>query len=159
VAGRPNDHHRRSRTADQIPAPDLGGPTEEGTLNGLWYMAMGTGRPVVYLPGFGPHNRPLTGIARRASATAIRWLARDCRVYWLNRRVGLKRGATVADLAADYAGAIQAGFPGSVDVVGYSMGGMIGLQLAADHPQRVRRLVVGGITQRLAPIEAAAIRQ
>ncbi len=32
-----------------------------------------------------------------------------------------------------------------VDVVGYSMGGYVSLALAQAHPERVRRLVVGGI--------------
>lgn len=135
------------------------GRIEEGALNGLWYMALGTGGPLIYLPGFGPHNKRLTGLARKASAAAVKELARDFRVYWINRRDGLKRGASIADMAGDYAEAIQVRFAEPVDVVGYSMGGMLGLQLAADHPEKVRRLVIGGITQRLAPIEAAAIRQ
>jgi pimeloyl-ACP methyl ester carboxylesterase len=133
--------------------------SRKARLPGLWYMATGNGSPLVYLPGFGPHNKPLTGVARRASTAAIRWLARDFRVYWLNRREGLGRGATVGDMAADYASAIEAGFGEPVDVLGYSIGGMLGLQLAADHPQLVRSLIVGGITQRLAPVESAAIRR
>jgi 2-succinyl-6-hydroxy-2,4-cyclohexadiene-1-carboxylate synthase len=47
--------------------------------------------------------------------------------------------ASLASVAAD----LVATFPGEpVDVLGYSMGGRLAIQLALDHPQRVRRLIL-----------------
>src|SRR5262249_1673258 len=68
---------------------------------------------------------------------------RDVRtVYYANRRQGLPEGITIAELAAEHAVAIAALDAGPVDVVGISTGGSIAQQLAADHPQAIRRLVL-----------------
>jgi pimeloyl-ACP methyl ester carboxylesterase len=53
------------------------------------------------------------------------------------------------DLANDYAGALEDGFGGPVDVLGISTGGSLAPQLAADRPGLVRRLVVAGAACRL----------
>ncbi|MGW1738732.1 alpha/beta fold hydrolase [Nocardia sp. NPDC001965] len=129
---------------------ETGRPTPD-----TWYMAAGDGPPLVYLPGFGVHNKPLDGWERRASLHAVAGLTRHFRLHWINRREGLATGATVADLADDAAAAVRAGFAEPVDVLGYSLGGMIGAALAARHPALVRRLVVGGIAHRLSPGERA----
>jgi pimeloyl-ACP methyl ester carboxylesterase len=71
-----------------------------------------------------------------------RFLARDRTVFVVLRRPGLPRGTTIADMAADQAVMIREAFGVPVDVVGTSTGGTIALQLAADHPDTVRRLVV-----------------
>jgi pimeloyl-ACP methyl ester carboxylesterase len=49
---------------------------------------------------------------------------------------------TISDLAEEYAVFIRTHFDMVVDVVGTSTGGSIALQLAADHPDLVRRLVL-----------------
>ena len=49
---------------------------------------------------------------------------------------------TVADMAADAVGVLDALRIGQADVVGASMGGMIAQHLAATHPQRVARLTL-----------------
>ncbi|WP_433161756.1 alpha/beta fold hydrolase [Kribbella sp. CA-247076] len=129
--------------------------TESGRLAGTWYMAVGDGPPLVYLPPFGIHNKPLEGWQQKASLRAVAGLARHFRVYWINRKEGLAAGATVADLAGDAAAAIQERFTEPVDVLGYSHGALVSLALAADRPQLVRRLVVGGLAHRLTPAEQA----
>lgn len=48
----------------------------------------------------------------------------------------------MADIARDYAAVLRDRFDGPVDVIGSSTGGTAGLQLAADHPEAVRRLVL-----------------
>ncbi len=69
-----------------------------------------------------------------------------------NRGSGQTRSAgpiRFADLVADIASLIEALGIGPVDVVGHSLGGAIGLSLAAEHPQLVKRLVTltsGGLT-------------
>ncbi len=82
---------------------------------------------------------------------SLRALARRREVWWVDRRTGLPPGTTVADLAADYAAALPRRFPGPVDVLGVSTGGSVALQLAADHPRLVRRLVLVSSAARLGP--------
>ena len=58
---------------------------------------------------------------------------------------------TMAELATDYAVALRAAFDGPVDVLGVSTGGSIAQQLAVDHPDVVRRLVLVRTPCRLGP--------
>ena len=77
-------------------------------------------------------------------------LADRRRLVLVNRRADLPRGMTMAEMAAEHADAIRAlGAP--VDVVGTSTGGSIAQQLAADHPDVVRRLVLLSTACRLGP--------
>ena len=123
---------------------------ESGRLTSeIWYMAAGRGRQLIYLPPFGLHNKPLIGWQQRASLRAVSGLTRHFRVYWINRKENLSVGATVHDLARDTSEAIQAKFSKPVDILGYSLGGMVGIALAANHRTLVHRLVIGGIAYRL----------
>ena len=72
----------------------------------------------------------------------IRPFAGSRQVWWIQRRAGLAAPVTMADLAADYAGVLARQFAGPVDMLGLSTGGSVALQLAADHPALVRRLVI-----------------
>lgn len=64
------------------------------------------------------------------------------RLVVVNRRPNLPTGLSMRELAAEYADAIRAGLGAPVDVLGTSTGGSIAQQLAADHPDVVRRLVL-----------------
>jgi pimeloyl-ACP methyl ester carboxylesterase len=48
---------------------------------------------------------------------------------------------------ADLAGHLERALPadGQVDLVGFSLGGLMSLRVAARHPERIRRLVVAGV--------------
>jgi pimeloyl-ACP methyl ester carboxylesterase len=97
--------------------------------------------------------------------------AREREVFYVNRRPGLLRGMTMAALAADHAQALREEFDEPVDLLGTSTGGSIAQQLAADHPELVRRLALISTACRLgetgrtlqrrvaARIRAAAPRQ
>jgi pimeloyl-ACP methyl ester carboxylesterase len=111
---------------------------------GLPYLASGTGPPLVVLPGWAPTHENPTGVRRWLHLAPLGELRDRRTVYLIGRRPGLPAGSTVADLAADYASALSAQFGDAVDAVGISAGGAIALQLAADHPHAVRRLVVTG---------------
>lgn len=114
-----------------------------GTVaGGMPYLRLGAGPPLVLLPGISAHHRVPVGMDRRFQLAQVRPLARHREVWWLNRRRGLRPVATMADLARDYADALRELFGRPVDVVGVSTGGSIGLQLAADTPDAVRRLVL-----------------
>ena len=72
-------------------------------------------------------------------------------VYLVNRRAGLEPGVTMADLAADYAGAIEQDIGRPVMLHGTSTGGSVALQLAIDHPELVQRMVLAASACRLSP--------
>jgi pimeloyl-ACP methyl ester carboxylesterase len=111
----------------------------------------GTAPPLLVLPGLSSHPQPANRLERRAVAASLRALARVRDVWWVNRRTHLPAGTTVADLAAHYAAAIPLRHPGPVDVLGMSTGGSVALQLAADRPDLVRRLVLVSAAARLGP--------
>jgi pimeloyl-ACP methyl ester carboxylesterase len=81
------------------------------------------------------------GLVRGALAP-VRRLAASRRLIVLNRRADLPANLTMAKLAAEYADAITTHLGAPVDVVGTSTGGSIAQQLAADHPEAVRRVVL-----------------
>lgn len=115
------------------------GPGKGHFRGGLPYARLGRGpRPLIAILGLMLENAPPPGIA----LPMYRFLGRDFTVYAVMRRPGLRRGSTIADLAADHADMIREEFGGPLDVLGTSTGGSIALQLAADHPDTVRRLVV-----------------
>jgi pimeloyl-ACP methyl ester carboxylesterase len=116
---------------------------------GLPVLRFGTGAALVVLGGATPVHVNPTGLARRATLLAYRALGRSRRVWLVNRRPGLAPDATVADLAADHAEALASAFGAPVDVLGVSTGGSVALQLAADRPDAVRRLVVVGAAHRV----------
>ena len=65
--------------------------------------------------------------------------------------VPIRRLARLAALVLDDAGVEQA------DVIGYSMGGIVAQQLAADAPERVRRVVLAGTTCGLGAVPGAPL--
>lgn len=136
------------------------GTRHQGTLpNGMPYLRVGSGPPLVFLPGITANHRLPTGVDRRFEAMQIMPFADRRQVWWINRRPGLNSGATMADLAADYADALRHLFSEPVDVIGVSTGGSVALQLAADHPDLVRRLVVASAAHRLGPLGRPAQRR
>ena len=115
----------------------------EGVLSGgLPYLAQGKGPAVVVLPGLEPTNENPRGAARRSELRRWAGLAEDHTVYLVRRRPGVPEGCTMADLAADHARALELEVDGPVGVLGISTGGSVALQLAIDHPEVVRRLVL-----------------
>lgn len=121
---------------------------------GLWpghmpYLSIGMGEPLLFIPGLVSHNEPPTGTERRFHAQLIMPFAEDRRVWWVNRRRHLSPQVTMADLAGHYAEALRARFSAPVDVIGTSTGGSVALQLAIDHPDLVRRLVLVSSAYRL----------
>lgn len=109
---------------------------------GMPFLAVGSGPPLVFLPGITPNHDPPTGADRRFQARRMLPYAGSRRVWWVNRRPGLDPAATMADIAADYAHAMLRRFDEPVDVIGESTGGTVALQLAADYPDVVKRLVI-----------------
>ena len=76
-------------------------------------------------------------------------LSGDFRVYWVNRKHGLRPGESMSDIAGHLAAAIEDEFGRPVFLTGESTGGSVVLQLAVDRPDLVRSLVVVAAAYRL----------
>lgn len=124
---------------------------QRGVTGRMPYASVGSGPPVVALPGLAP----VTGVANdslvRSVISPLAGLAGERRVIVLNRREHLAAGMTMTELAAEHAEALAAIAEPPVDLVGTSTGGSIAQQLAADWPELVRRLVIVSSACRLAP--------
>jgi pimeloyl-ACP methyl ester carboxylesterase len=117
-----------------------------------WYCVVVLWHPLIMFPGLRFSNANPTGLARRFDPK-VRLLSALARggftVYMVNRPPGLGAGTSMADIAADHARALEAEFERPVDILGISTGGSVALQLAADHPGILRRLVVVAWAYRL----------
>ncbi len=111
----------------------------------LFYEVHGEGSPVVLIPGFGADTRLFSNV--------VPLLALRHRVIVLDPRGGGQSEKptgdyTIEQMADDVAGLFGALELAHADVVGYSMGGKIALQLAADHPELVDHLVLAATAVR-----------
>ena len=111
----------------------------------LFYEVHGEGSPVVLIPGLGADTRLFSNV--------VPTLALRNRVIALDPRGGGQSDKPTGDysikqMADDVAGLFGALGLAHADVVGYSMGGKIALQLAADHPELVDHLVLGATAAR-----------
>lgn len=122
-------------------------------------LRIGSGTPLVVLPGLTAHHRTPHGVERWLRLRQCGLLAQRREVWWINRKPGLAPDTTVKDLAHDYAEALRPRFGHPVDIVGESVGGRIALQLAADYPQMVRRLVIISAACRLGDTGAQTQRE
>jgi pimeloyl-ACP methyl ester carboxylesterase len=112
---------------------------------------VGSGRPVVVLAGLSPSTGVDGDGFVRSVLAPVRHLSDHRRLVAVNRRSGLPSNLTMATLAREHAEALRAEFDEPVDVVGVSTGGSIAQQLAAEHPDAVRRLVLISSACRLGP--------
>jgi pimeloyl-ACP methyl ester carboxylesterase len=127
------------------------GPASGYLVTGHPFDRRGSGsRQVVVLQGLTFDCRPM---GRWAGFTlgAYESLERDHTITLVNRRPGVAAGTTIAELASDAAAMIRSTFDGPVVLVGTSTGGSIALQVAIDHPDVVRRLVVHSAAHTLGP--------
>jgi len=107
----------------------------------LHYERAGAGEPLLLIQGMSANHlawgRPFSAL-----------LEEDFEVISFdNRGIGLSRpvteGFSIAEMAADTAGLLEALEIESAHVLGISMGGMIAQELALAHPDRLRSLTLG----------------
>lgn len=152
VTGNAGPYH--SRWPDPDGRRTLTAVTEvsEGRFStGVPYLRLGQGPPLLVASGLTAEHANPTGMWRRSSLSWAAPFAAHFTVYLVNRKPGLLPGATMADLARDYADTIERDLGRSVHVHGTSTGGSVALQLASDRPELVDRLVVGAAACRLSP--------
>jgi pimeloyl-ACP methyl ester carboxylesterase len=129
---------------------------ERGVAGVVPYAALGSGRPVVICTGLWHTTGVQSHSLVRGAIGPMRELRPGHRFIVLNRRAGLPTGVSIGDIAAEYAHAIREHLGERVDVMGNSTGGSIAQQLAADHPETVRRLVLISTACRLGPAGLAS---
>jgi len=122
------------------------------TIAGYPCLVGGDGPPLAILPGLSPEPG-LGSLATRTShhLTARVW-TKSRRAYYVNRRPRMPVGITMSEIAAEHADVLREAFDRPVDVLGMSTGGSLAQQLAAEHPDVVRRLVLISTACRLGPL-------
>uniref|UniRef100_UPI0024555EF7 alpha/beta fold hydrolase n=1 Tax=Nocardia abscessus TaxID=120957 RepID=UPI0024555EF7 len=110
------------------------------------------GGPVVMVGGTRPPRATPGGWSPSSYTTTRGPRARNSRVSGGGGAPGMAEGITMGEIAAEHADALRGEFGEPVDVLGISSGGSVALQLAADHPEVVRRLVIASSGYRLDPI-------
>ena len=116
-------------------------PSVDAAGTELHYLRAGEGEPLLLIQGMSATHlawgRPFLDELEGSFDTIV----------FDNRGMGLSGRAelpfTIADLAADTAGLLDALELESAHVVGISMGGMIAQELALAHPERIRTLAIG----------------
>lgn len=122
------------------------------------YIRFGTGeRTLVMLPGLGDGLRSMKGTALPV-AVMYRSFARAFTVYAFSRKNDLPKGCTTRDMAQDQAEAMERLGISHADILGVSMGGMIGQLLAIDYPEKVDRLILTVTSPRPNPILTESIQ-
>jgi pimeloyl-ACP methyl ester carboxylesterase len=118
---------------------------------GLPYLRLGQGPPLMMAVGGAAEHTAPAGFMRRMILSTAAPFASHFTVYVTSRKPGLMPGCTIADIAADYAKAIQDGISEPVAFHGTSAGGAVALQLAIRYPHLVRRLMLAAAACRLSP--------
>lgn len=129
------------------------------SANGLeiGYEAAGAGPPVVMLHGATSTGRLDFAAQRPLFVKAFRIYLPDARGHG-RTRWDVEHGFRADWLVDDALAFVDALHLATFHLVGFSMGAMTALQLAARHPERIRTLVVAGITTEREPRTSVARR-
>jgi len=127
-------------TLPATPAPISGGQSNYANVNGirLFHVEIGAGPPVVLLHG-GLANSDYLSEQARALALAHRVILVDSRGHGRSTRDARPYGYDL--MADDVAALLDSLHIAKADVVGWSDGAIVGLDLALRHPERVGKVV------------------
>src|SRR5437868_14076858 len=120
---------------------EVKGTGQYAEVNGinLYYETQGTGRPLILLHG-GLGSGEMFGPVLPLLAEHHQVIAVDLQGH--GRTADIDRPIDVRLMAGDIAALIEHLELPTADVVGYSLGGGVALQTAAQHPAKVGRLVM-----------------
>lgn len=123
--------------------PNSAGRVTVGDIK-MYYEVHGQGEPLLLIMGLGGHSLDWGWIVPQGLADRYKVILFD------NRGAGRSDQppgpCTIEQMAEDTAGLMDALGIDHAHVFGGSMGGMIALQLALDHPKRVDKLLLGATT-------------
>jgi pimeloyl-ACP methyl ester carboxylesterase len=127
------------------PTPDLPKPERSATvaINGvrIWYALFGHGSPVILLHG-GMGNSNYWGLQIPALAQHYQVIVLDSRGH--GRSTRNSKPVTYHLMASDVLNVMDALHVSKAALVGWSDGGIIGLDLAINHPERLTKLFAFG---------------
>jgi pimeloyl-ACP methyl ester carboxylesterase len=112
------------------------------------YESVGQGIPVLLIHGFGSsrvQNWRATGWYEAVAGRGFRVLAMDCRGHGDSDKPHDPAMYGYAHMAGDALAVLEAAGAGQAHIIGYSMGGHLGLEILMNHSQVLRRLVVAGV--------------
>jgi pimeloyl-ACP methyl ester carboxylesterase len=112
------------------------------------YESVGEGPDILLVHGFGSsrtQNWRDTGWYKTLADAGYRLTAMDCRGHGESDKPHIATGYGHNEMAGDACSVLDAAGIPNAHVMGYSMGGFVAIHLAAQHPQRLRKLVVAGV--------------
>lgn len=112
------------------------------------YETAGEGEPVLLVHGFassGAQNWRATGWYQVLTGSGRRVIAMDCRGHGESDKPTDPALYDYMLMAGDLLTVLDAESVGSSDIIGYSMGGHLGLIVLMAHPGALHRLIVGGV--------------
>jgi pimeloyl-ACP methyl ester carboxylesterase len=112
------------------------------------FERLGEGPPVLLVHGFGSsreQNWKTTGWYGSLTEAGRQIVAMDCRGHGKSDKPHDEGAYGHARMAGDVIAVMDAAGIEACDLIGYSMGGYVGLRAAAGFPTRLRRLALGGV--------------
>ena len=111
--------------------------------NGIPYVRFGIGPRILVCFMGGPGNDMPPNFMLQMRISRFKRFVEYYTIYMLTRKLDQPTGYSTQDMSNDYAMMIRDELEWPVDVWGTSYGGLIAQHFAADHPNLVRRLVIG----------------
>ncbi|HWU26984.1 MAG TPA: alpha/beta hydrolase [Rhizomicrobium sp.] len=112
------------------------------------YEAVGAGETVVLVHGFAAsrvQNWKQPGWYETLASAGYRVVAMDCRGHGDSDKPHDPAAYDHAIMAEDVVAVMEASNSAPAFLMGYSMGGFLGIHVLMDHPDMLRKLVIGGV--------------
>ena len=112
-------------------------------FNNQPYVKVGKGEKIlIQIEPLSFDHKPLDGFLLKQFIKQNEAFLNDYTVYHIGRKPNLPDGYTINQMSKDYGLLISTVFNRKVDVIGLSTGGQIGLNLAADFPEVINKIVI-----------------